>query len=56
VYPRRQTGNFTLAGDHQPRNPMSKTKDSKSQTKKTALKTPQQKREAKRDKKARRTR
>lgn len=33
---------------------MSKTRDSKKQPKKTALKTPQQKREAKRDKRARR--
>jgi hypothetical protein len=32
---------------------MAKTRDSKKQTKKTALKTPKQKRQAKRDKRAR---
>jgi hypothetical protein len=35
-------------------NPMSKTRDSKKQTKKTALKSPQQKRDAKREKRTRR--
>jgi hypothetical protein len=37
----------------QPRTPMAKTRDSKSQTKKAALQTPEQKRQAKREKKAR---
>lgn len=36
------------------RNPMAKSQDSKKQTKKVALKTPQQKRDAKREKRLRR--
>jgi hypothetical protein len=48
-----EAGRFLLGRSHQPKNNMAKTQNSKKQTKKAPLKTAKQKKQAKREKRAR---